>query len=34
MKFEMGDIAARSLQDEEYFYRVFGVDGEIMIDHA
>ena len=32
--FTMGDIAARSLQDEEYFYRVFGVDGEIMIDHA
>ena len=30
----MGDIAARSLQDEEYFYRAFGVDGEILIDHA
>ena len=32
--FTMGDIAARSLRDEEWFYRVFGVDGEIMIDHA
>ena len=32
--FTMGDIAERSLRDEEYFYRVFGVDGEILIDHA
>ena len=32
--FTMGDIATRSLQDEEYFYRAFGVDGEILIDHA
>ncbi len=32
--FTMGDIAARSLRDEEYFYRTFGVDGEILIDHA
>ncbi len=32
--FTMGDIAARSLRDEEWFYRVFGVDGEILIDHA
>ena len=30
----MGAIAAKSLRDEEYFYRVFGVDGEILIDHA
>ncbi len=32
--FTMGDIAERSLRDEEYFYRIFGVDGEILIDHA
>ena len=32
--FTMGDIAERSLRDEEYFYRVFGIDGEILIDHA
>ncbi len=32
--FTMGDIAVRSLRDEEYFYRVFGIDGEILIDHA
>lgn len=30
----MGDIAERSLRDEEYFYRCFGIDGEILIDHA
>ena len=32
--YTMGDIAAQSLRDEEYFYRVFGIDGEILIDHA
>ena len=32
--FTMGDIAARTQVDEEWFYRVFGVDGEILIDHA
>ena len=32
--YTMGDIAARSLRDEEWFYRVFGIDGEILIDHA
>ena len=32
--FTMGDVAARSLWDEEYFYKTFGVDGEILIDHA
>ena len=32
--YTMGDIAARSIRDEEYFYRVFGIDGEILIDHA
>ena len=32
--FTMGEIAQRSLADEEYFYRRFGIDGEILIDHA
>ncbi len=30
----MGEIARRSQRDEEYFYRTFGIDGEILIDHA
>ena len=32
--FTMGDIARRTQWDEEYFYRIFGIDGEILIDHA
>ena len=32
--FTMGDIAARSQWDEEFFYKTFGIDGEILIDHA
>jgi len=32
--FTMGDIARKSQQDEEWFYREFGIDGEILIDHA
>ncbi len=32
--FTMGDIAARSQFDEEWFYKAFGIDGEILIDHA
>ena len=32
--FTMGDIAERTLIDEEFFYRAFGIDGEILIDHA
>ena len=32
--FTMGDIAQRSQWDEEFFYRTFGIDGEILIDHA
>jgi DNA polymerase V len=32
--FTMGDVARRSQWDEEYFYRTFGVDGEIIVDHA
>ena len=30
----MGDIAQRSQWDEEWFYKQFGIDGEILIDHA
>ncbi len=32
--YTMGDVAERSQWDEEYFYRTFGIDGEILIDHA
>lgn len=32
--FTMGDIAARSQFDEEWFYKTFGIDGEILVDHA
>lgn len=32
--YTMGDIAARSLWDEAMFYKVFGINGEILIDHA
>ena len=32
--FTMGQIAERSLRDEEFFYKRFGIDGEILIDHA
>ncbi len=32
--FTMGDVAARTQWDEEFFYKNFGVDGEILIDHA
>ncbi|MBR3644724.1 MAG: DNA methylase, partial [Parasporobacterium sp.] len=32
--FTMGDIARRTQWDEEYFYKNFGIDGEILIDHA
>ena len=32
--YTMGEIATHSLDDEEFFYRVFGIDGEILIDHA
>ncbi len=32
--FTMGDIAARTQWDEEFFYKAFGVDAEILIDHA
>ncbi len=32
--YTMGDIAARTQWDEEYFYKTFGIDGELIIDHA
>ena len=34
MLFTMGEIAEKTQYNEEYFYRTFGVDGEILIDHA
>ena len=30
----MGEIARYSIENEEWFYKEFGIDGEIMIDHA
>ena len=30
----MGDIARTSIVEEEFLYRLFGVDAEILIDHA
>ncbi len=32
--FTMGDVARFSITNEEWFYKEFGIDGEIMIDHA
>ncbi|MBQ9518743.1 MAG: DNA methylase [Firmicutes bacterium] len=32
--YTMGDIARMSLINEELFYKVFGIDAEIIIDHA
>ena len=32
--FTMGEVAERSLYNEEWFYKEFGIDGEILIDHA
>ena len=32
--YTMGDIAERSQTNEEWFYQEFGIDGEILIDHA
>ena len=32
--FTMGDLARESLYNEEYLYKVFGIDAEILIDHA
>jgi DNA polymerase V len=30
----MGDIALKSLQNEKLLYKLFGIDAEILIDHA
>ncbi len=32
--FTMGEVARRSQYDEEWFYKNFGIDGEILIAHA
>ena len=32
--FTMGDVARKSLYDEEFFYKTFGIDGEVLLDHA
>ncbi|MBR6879596.1 MAG: DNA methylase [Clostridiales bacterium] len=32
--YTMGDVARQSLRDEEVLYRLFGIDAEILIDHA
>ena len=32
--YTMGDIAERSQWNEEWFYKTFGIDAEILIDHA
>ena len=32
--FTMGDVAQYSTWNEKWFYKAFGIDGEILIDHA
>ena len=32
--YTMGEVAERSILNEEWFYKEFGIDGEILIDHA
>ncbi len=32
--YTMGDLARFSLSDQEWFYKTFGIDAEILIDHA
>lgn len=32
--YTMGDIARQSLNNQEWFYKTFGIDAEILIDHA
>ena len=32
--FTMGDVARRSIQDEDSLYRLFGINAELLIDHA
>ena len=30
----MGDIAMASLRSEDWLYKMFGIDAELLIDHA
>ena len=32
--YTMGDIAAMSVSNEDYLYKLFGINAELMIDHA
>ena len=32
--YTMGDVAEMSLRDEELLYQIFGIDAELLIDHA
>ena len=32
--FTMGDVARKSIQDEELLYNLFGINAELLIDHA
>lgn len=32
--YTMGDIARQSLRNEDFFYKMFGVNAELLIDHA
>ena len=32
--YTMGDVARMTLKNEEIFYKIFGIDAEILIDHA
>ena len=32
--YTMGDIAAMSIRNEDYLYKLFGVNAELLIDHA
>ena len=32
--YTMGDIARMSVVDEEWLYRLFGIDAELLVDHA
>ena len=32
--YTMGDIAMASLHSDEWFYKIFGIDAELLIDHA
>ena len=32
--YTMGDIARKSIEDEEFLYQLFGINAELIIDHA